>query len=93
MRKQGLVTGAAVAIAELCECIGIDELAFDAPIGEGCPYSHSEILEHEYTEGPVCLVLKNVMEIAPISMKGFQKFWNAEIPDELFERWKSEFKR
>lgn len=77
-------TGCIVAIARLTACKELAVLdmtrAHEKP--HGCSRTISQILQHQYTEGPFCWVLEDVLKLeTSIAYRGAQGLF--EVPDEL----------
>lgn len=94
LTKQGLEgypTGCIVAVSYLVACFTIEELLSrmkKTPNQLVVNYLHSdprtvrEILDHEHTEGPVCLIFGDTLKLPkPIPCKGAQRFW--ETPEAI----------
>jgi len=79
-------SGCIIAVAELVGCVRIDRLRLMAEVKPkvcmpGCkPGTEkywSEILRHNYTEGPWCWVLSDIQQLRhPIKCNGMQGLWD-----------------
>lgn len=72
-----LPCGAIIAVAELIDCVHIDDSALHLAI-----LPHLEFVrDHEHTHGPWCWVLASVRRLEkPIACSGKQGLWN--VPEE-----------
>lgn len=71
-------TGSVVAIAWLSLCVSKSEAQYQHKQGSESKIdvSWSEIVNHKYSEGPVCWVLEAVTKLSkPIPCKGAQGLW------------------
>lgn len=88
LRESGLPFGAVIAVAELVECFYLRDVGeLHAACGE-LPLTENltslDLLQHEHTTGPHCLILANVRPITPVPWKGAQGLW--ELPDDFQSR-------
>jgi hypothetical protein len=67
-KREGLVFGAIIAIADLVDCVPVDRLPED-------------LRGHRFAEGPICWVLANVRRIEPVPFTGCLGLF--DIPEEL----------
>lgn len=76
-RESQVEWGAVVGFADLVACVPIENVR-DEEVVERFPW----LADHEYTEGPFCLVLENVVKLDdPIrNVSGSQGWWKFTIP-------------
>jgi hypothetical protein len=65
-RAEELTFGAIIAIAELVDCVRVEDLP-------------DELRGHPFAEGPWCWVLNEVRRIVPVRCKGAQLVWRTEL--------------
>lgn len=93
-------TGVVLAVADLVGCVHIDRLRLMADVRPkeritATNWYWSEILRHQYTEGPWCWLLSNVRRLEfPFPCRGAQGLWRLPQSEDL-ERLlcKGEYKR
>jgi hypothetical protein len=83
-------TGCVVATCELVACVHIDQLREKANI-EGYPQqicdkskkTITEVLLHDFTEGPYLWILEDIRPIQDYEIRGAQGLWNIELETQL----------
>lgn len=65
-RLDELAFGAIIAVAELVDCVPVEDLS-------------AELRGHPFASGPWCWVLTNAKRIEPIRCKGAQLVWTTDL--------------
>jgi hypothetical protein len=65
-RADALTFGAIIAVAELVDCVGVENLP-------------AELRGHAFASGPWCWVLTGARRIEPIVCKGAQLVWTTQL--------------
>lgn len=69
-----LAKGAIVAVAHLYSCVSLtDAKNFEKP------HPLAFVKNHEFTQGPFCWILVDVVRVDPIPCRGFQGLWKVDI--------------
>jgi len=82
-------TGAVIAVAELLSVVSLaaarqavaSQFVPGPALRDGIGLDHlRRLVEHEHTEGPLCLLLGSVRAIDPVPCRGYQGLWNWTVP-------------
>lgn len=94
----GYPVGAVVAVARSIGCFELDAVRSlmrpESRLLAEDPLTVREFLEHEHTQGPFCLVLRDIVELSrPVPCRGFQGLWtlSEDVAGDVRQQLRDEF--